>query len=239
MLRREQARSRRPQGRVGRRTALFRPLDVTVRADVLAAFEEFGRSSGGRLDLLFNNAGIDAKGPFASMAWEQAVAIVNVNFVGGLSVIHAGLPLLKATDNALCLSTASASAIFGTATLAVYSATKHAVRGLDGGIVGRVRRLRRSSDGHLARDHRHRNAVSRTKHSSPARACGERFLRRRSQPWSGRRTTGTNFTGRSQPSSQSWTFGSPRILKRFETTSSPAALCDRGHGPRPSSRVET
>jgi NAD(P)-dependent dehydrogenase (short-subunit alcohol dehydrogenase family) len=115
---------------LGAAPALFRPLDVTDRTDVLAAFEEFGRSSGGRLDLLFNNAGIDAKGSFASMAWEQAMAVVNVNFVGGLSVIHAGLPLLRATDNALCLSTASASAIFGTATLAVYSATKHAVRGL-------------------------------------------------------------------------------------------------------------
>jgi len=52
------------------------------------------------------------------------MAVVNVNMIGGMSVIHAGIPLLKATEGSLCLSTASASAIFGTANLAVYSATK-------------------------------------------------------------------------------------------------------------------
>lgn len=111
-------------------SAIFGSLDVTNRAAVVDAFEGFGQRSGGRLDLLFNNAGIDAKGPFASMSWDMAMTVVNVNFVGGMSVVHAGLPLLRATDNSLCLSTSSASAIFGTANLAVYSATKHAVKGL-------------------------------------------------------------------------------------------------------------
>ena len=64
------------------------------------------------------------------MPWEKIVALVHVNLLGGMSLIHAGLPLLKATPDSLCLSTASASAIFGTADLAVYSATKHAVKGL-------------------------------------------------------------------------------------------------------------
>jgi short-subunit dehydrogenase len=46
------------------------------------------------------------------------------------SLIDASVPLRKATARSLCLSTASASAIFGTADLAVYSATQHAVKGL-------------------------------------------------------------------------------------------------------------
>jgi hypothetical protein len=79
---------------------------------------------------LFNNAGIDAKGPFADMPWEQIVAVIEVNLVAGMSLIHAALPLLRATPDSLCLSTSSASAIFGTAGLAVYSASKHAVKGL-------------------------------------------------------------------------------------------------------------
>ena len=107
-----------------------RQLDVTDRDAVLDAFETFADWTGGRLDLLFNNAGIDAKGPFESMSWEQIMSVVNVNLVGGLSVIHAGIPLLRSTANSLCLSTTSASAIFGTAQLAVYSATKHAIKGL-------------------------------------------------------------------------------------------------------------
>ena len=40
------------------------------------------------------------------------------------------MPLLKATPNALCFTTSSSSATFGMPGIAVYSATKHAVKGL-------------------------------------------------------------------------------------------------------------
>lgn len=109
---------------------LTRALDVTDRTAVLAAVVDFGKWSGGRLDLLFNNAGIITRGAFADMAWEQITRIVGINLLGGMSVIHAALPLLRATPGSLCMSTSSASAIFGSAELAAYSATKHAVKGL-------------------------------------------------------------------------------------------------------------
>jgi NAD(P)-dependent dehydrogenase (short-subunit alcohol dehydrogenase family) len=112
------------------RDGFFRTFAVTDRAALIAALEAFAAETGGRLDVLFNNAGIDAKGPFADMPWQQIVAVIDVNLVAGLSLIHAALPLLRATPDSLCLSTSSASAIFGTAGLAVYSASKHAVKGL-------------------------------------------------------------------------------------------------------------
>ena len=115
---------------LGADSGLFRRLDVTDRPALLEVIGEFAAATGGMLDLLFNNAGIDAKGRFEAMAWEKVVAVVNVNLLAGLSLIHAAVPLLKATSGSLCLSTSSASAIFGTADLAVYSATKHAVKGL-------------------------------------------------------------------------------------------------------------
>ena len=115
---------------LGADSGLFRPLDVTDRAALLGVIDEFAAATGGMLDLLFNNAGIDAKGRFESMAWEKIVAVINVNLLAGCSLIHAAVPLLKRTSGSLCLSTSSASAIFGTADLAVYSATKHAVKGL-------------------------------------------------------------------------------------------------------------
>jgi NAD(P)-dependent dehydrogenase (short-subunit alcohol dehydrogenase family) len=108
----------------------FRPLDVTDRPALLEVIDEFAAATGGTLDLLFNNAGIDAKGRFEAMAWERIVAVINVNLLAGCSLIHAAAPLLKVTKGSLCLSTSSASAIFGTADLAVYSATKHAIKGL-------------------------------------------------------------------------------------------------------------
>ena len=59
-----------------------------------------------------------------------AMGILNVNLVAVMFGIHAALPLLKATPGSLCFTTCSASAIFGIGGIAVYSATKHAVRGL-------------------------------------------------------------------------------------------------------------
>jgi NAD(P)-dependent dehydrogenase (short-subunit alcohol dehydrogenase family) len=114
---------------VGAERIFARAVDVSDRQSLLAAVEAFGARSGGRLDLLFANAGIDAKGRFDAMAWDRVVSVIGVNLLGALSLVHAALPMLKATPGSLCLSTASASAIFGTANMAVYSASKHAIRG--------------------------------------------------------------------------------------------------------------
>lgn len=109
---------------------IFEPLDVSDRAAVGAAVVRFGDQTDGRLDLLFNNAGIDAKGAFSDMPWEAIARVVSVNLLGGMGLIQAAFPLLAATANSLCLTTASASAIFGAPGMAVYSATKHALKGL-------------------------------------------------------------------------------------------------------------
>lgn len=118
------------QAELGDANGLFQALDVTVHDDFRAAITAFGAASGGRMDVLHNNAGLVATGAFADMPWERVMALVNVNFVGVLFGIHAALPLLKATPGSLCFTTSSSSAIFGMGGLAVYSATKHAVRGL-------------------------------------------------------------------------------------------------------------
>jgi NAD(P)-dependent dehydrogenase (short-subunit alcohol dehydrogenase family) len=53
-----------------------------------------------------------------------------VNLVGVLIGIYEAIPLLKATPGSLCFTTSSSSATFGMPGIAVYSATKHAVKGL-------------------------------------------------------------------------------------------------------------
>lgn len=107
-----------------------RAVDVADREALVDAVDAFAMASGGRLDILHANAGIDAKGAFADMDWGRVRAVVEVNLLGAMSLIHAALPMLRKTPNALCLATASASSIFGQAGMAVYSATKHGVRGL-------------------------------------------------------------------------------------------------------------
>ena len=55
---------------------------------------------------------------------------MSVNLVGGLALIEVALPLLANPPDLLYLSTAFASAIVGVPGMAVYSAVKHATKGL-------------------------------------------------------------------------------------------------------------
>ena len=115
---------------IGGKNGLFEQLDVADPAGWARAIERFGGATGGTLDLLFNNAGIGTGGLLDELPWDDVMRIVNVNFIGVMLGVRAGVPLLKNTPGSLCLVTSSSSAIFGTAGIAVYSATKHAVRGL-------------------------------------------------------------------------------------------------------------
>ncbi len=105
------------------------PMDVRSVEDWEEVLAAFTAASGGRLDVLMNNAGIAAGGPFAEIAPDALDRVIDVNFRGvayGARIAHA---YLEASGGVL-LNTASASAIYGSAGLAAYSATKFAVRGL-------------------------------------------------------------------------------------------------------------
>jgi len=82
------------------------------------------------MDLLFSNAGIGESGWFEDIPFEAALRVVQVNLIGVITSLYSALPLLKATPNALCFITSSSSATYGMPNIAVYSATKHAVKGL-------------------------------------------------------------------------------------------------------------
>lgn len=105
-------------------------LDVTDKPLFDQTMTAFTEMTKGRLDLMFNNAGIAAGGYFDEIPYEELMKIVNVNFIGVLNGIHAAIPYLKQTENSLCFTTSSSAATFGSPTLAVYAATKHAVKGL-------------------------------------------------------------------------------------------------------------
>lgn len=105
-------------------------LNVIDRTAFKAALEKFGAATGGKLDLLYNNAGTGVSGRFVDIDFDDVMRVLNINFVAVLSGIHLAYPMLKATENSLCFTTSSSSGIFGLPDIAIYSATKHAVKGL-------------------------------------------------------------------------------------------------------------
>jgi NAD(P)-dependent dehydrogenase (short-subunit alcohol dehydrogenase family) len=115
---------------LGAESCVTRRLDVSDKADFDRAMEEFSEASGGRLDLLFNNAGIGAGGWFEEVPYDVAMRVLQVNFVGVVNGVYAALPLLKRTPNSLCFSNSSSAAIYGMPRSAMYAASKFAVKGL-------------------------------------------------------------------------------------------------------------
>ncbi|HUR41901.1 MAG TPA: SDR family oxidoreductase [Verrucomicrobiae bacterium] len=110
--------------------ALAGKLDVTDAAGMAAALESFFDAAGGRLDVLFNNAGIAVVGDFDALPLPRQLALVDVNLKGVIIGCHAAFPYLKRTPGSRVISMSSASAIYGAPGFASYCATKFAVKGL-------------------------------------------------------------------------------------------------------------
>lgn len=104
-------------------------MDVCDREAWRHTLNDFtGRT--GRLDVLFNNAGIGVGGPLCDADFADLDRVVAINFGGVLNGARIGYDYLLRTAGSCLLNTASASAIYGSAGLATYSATKFAVRAL-------------------------------------------------------------------------------------------------------------
>ncbi|WP_315771679.1 SDR family oxidoreductase [Rhodococcoides kroppenstedtii] len=105
-------------------------LDVTDPEQFAARLKEFDEASGGRLDVLINNAGILRAGEFADQDLKIHRQQVEINVMGVIHGLHEAFPYLKKTRGAQVVNLCSASAIYGQPELATYGATKFAVRGL-------------------------------------------------------------------------------------------------------------
>ncbi|MBU2669105.1 SDR family NAD(P)-dependent oxidoreductase [Actinoplanes bogorensis] len=116
--------------------ARFVPLDVTDDASVGGA-AELVREKVGRLDVLINNAGINAGGsvPGTDMTFEDFRAVFDVNVFGVVRVTHAFLPLLRASEAPSVINVSSGLGSFhqmtetewGKWVVPAYSASKSAL----------------------------------------------------------------------------------------------------------------
>jgi NADP-dependent 3-hydroxy acid dehydrogenase YdfG len=101
--------------------------DVTRREDlerlVDRAVTEFGR-----LDVLVGNAGISKIGPVTDLDVDGWSAMIDVNLRGVLHGIAAALPVFRRQGRGHLVTTVSTAGLKITPTMAVYAATKNAVR---------------------------------------------------------------------------------------------------------------
>ena len=105
-------------------------MDVRDRDAWAATLDAFTHASGGRLDVLHNNAGIGTGGPLAEADFDELDRTVAINLMGVINGARIGHAYLAKTPGSCLLNTASASAIYGSSGLATYSATKFGVRAL-------------------------------------------------------------------------------------------------------------
>ena len=112
--------------------ALIVPTDVGDPDAVRALFAEVARSFG-RLDLLFNNAGISAFSvPLEDLTYEQWKAVVDTNLTGAFLCTQEAFKIMKSQDpmGGRIINNGSISADMPRPNSAPYTATKHAMTGL-------------------------------------------------------------------------------------------------------------
>jgi NAD(P)-dependent dehydrogenase (short-subunit alcohol dehydrogenase family) len=110
-------------------TAAFVRADVAKESDVVKVID-FVLSTHGRLDVAFNNAGVEIVGPLAEVTEEQYRRTFDINVWGVLnSMKHEIAAMLKSGGGAI-VNTSSVAGHIGIPQASIYVATKHAVEGL-------------------------------------------------------------------------------------------------------------
>ncbi len=108
------------------------PTDVTLPDAVAALFDRV-QERFGRLDVLFNNAGMGAPAlPLEDLTFEQWSAVVAVNLTGAFLCAQHAIRLMKAQQprGGRIINNGSISAHAPRPNSAPYTATKHAITGL-------------------------------------------------------------------------------------------------------------
>ncbi|MBL4680220.1 MAG: SDR family NAD(P)-dependent oxidoreductase [Pseudomonadales bacterium] len=109
-------------------TASSHVLDVSNRHQV-EKFAEDTVAHHGKVNMIFNNAGVSVSDTAEHMSYENIEWLMNINFWGVIYGTKSFLPFLQKVDEAHIINTSS---IFGTIALpsqSAYNASKFAVRG--------------------------------------------------------------------------------------------------------------
>jgi len=113
--------------------AEFQQLDVTD-AQSVNDFVAFAKERFGRVDVLFNNAGVMPLSPMSALKTDDWNNIIDINIKGVLHGIAAVLPLMEEQGSGQIINTASTGAHAVAGGCGVYCASKYAVRAISEGL---------------------------------------------------------------------------------------------------------
>src|SRR3954462_4012399 len=107
------------------------PTDVTDPDSVASLFTK-AQQRFGRVDLLFNNAGVGLTKPIAEISYEEWSAVVDTNLTGSFLCAQAAFRVMAAQDprGGRIINNGSLSAYVPRPQSIAYTATKHAITGL-------------------------------------------------------------------------------------------------------------
>jgi len=91
---------------------------------------DFVLSTHGRLDVAFNNAGIEIGGPLDQVTEEQYRRTFDINVWGVLNSMKYEIAAMLKTGGGAIVNTSSVAGHIGLPQSSIYTATKHAVEGL-------------------------------------------------------------------------------------------------------------
>ena len=114
--------------RRGGAAAFFR-ADFSKEAEVKAAVD-FVVATYGRLDVAFNNAGVESLGPLAEITEDKYRAVFDINVWGVLSAMKHEVAAMLKTGGGAIVNTSSTLGHAGIAQGTIYVASKHAVEGM-------------------------------------------------------------------------------------------------------------
>ncbi len=105
-------------------------LDVTDDVSVKNAIQTISSETGGRIDVLVNNAGYGLNGAFEDLSMNEIKAQYETNFFGLIRVTQAVLPIMRGQKSGTIVNISSGAGRFGFPSGSAYVSTKFAVEGL-------------------------------------------------------------------------------------------------------------
>src|ERR1041385_4256741 len=105
-------------------------LDVTDDTSVKNAVEAISSETGGRIDVLVNNAGYGLNGAFEDLAMDEIKSQYETNVFGLIRVTQAVLPIMRRQKSGTIVNISSGAGRFGFPNGSAYVSTKFAVEGL-------------------------------------------------------------------------------------------------------------